>query len=144
MQSDHVGLPEQLPHRNSIRCWLFGTRTGGDQYFHTESSCHLRDGPANITMANDAKLFPLKLDTRKRKQGEYRASLPRVGPHRRTVTSGLCCKFQDERQSELCHRLGCIPRNIAKANSELLGRLAINDICAGGGDGDEFQLFCRS
>src|SRR5215475_1570838 len=141
MQSDHVGLPEQLPYWNSTRCWLFGTRTGRNQYFQTEPAPHLRHRPANIAVANDAKLFPFELDTRKSKQAEYRALLPCVGPHGRAVMSRARCKLQDERQSELCHGVGCIPRNIANANTELLGRLAIDDIGAGGRDGGEFQLF---
>src|SRR5574341_1295202 len=73
-------------------------------------------------------------------QREKGTLLPSAGFDRATIIAGTGRQLQNERHGELRHRLGRIVGDIADSDSTLGCCIAVDNVCAGGGDGDQLQF----
>ena len=98
----------------------------------------MRDALTDIAVTDDAEFFAREFHIRKSQEREDRALLPFAGFDSGGIAAGATGQLQNQRQGELGHRLAGVAWHVADFDAAFGCGFFVDDVGAGGGDGDEF------
>ena len=133
MQCDDVGSLQQFLFVHGAHA--FGEallRAGIDQHLHPECLRDLAHAAADGAVAYDAQRAARQFADRRFGEAEVIAVGPFAVVHRVGMQADFFAQFQYQRERQLRHVFGAVPRHVGEGNARVPERVEVNDVGAGG------------
>ena len=110
------------------------------QHLHAQRIGQLAHTLPDASETDNPQLFVDQFHQRRLPEAEIFLSLPLAFTHQLVVQGAVVSEVKHDCQNMLCYAIGSIFRHIRDGNSARRGRLYIDDVIAGGRDGNELQV----